>query len=236
MVSAVLFDLDDTLVDHRYANHAAIAGVRERFAGLQRVALEDLLAESARLLDELHRAVALGRVAVDDARVERYRRLFAFAGANGSADPEAAARLHRALYRRSRRRVPGALELLEVLSAVARIAVVTNNTQAEQREKLATFGFAPYVESLVTSEEVGASKPDPRIFQTALARVDCDPDSAVMIGDSLVHDVEGALAAGIEPFWFDRDGAAVAVGGPFRVLTSLEPATEVARRVLARES
>src|SRR5262249_45037415 len=123
VVNAVLFDLDDTLVDHRHANHAAIAGVRARFAELQHVALDDLLAESGRLLDELHRAVALGRVAVDDARVERYRRLFAFAGANGSANPEAAARLHRALYHRNRRRVPGALELLDAVSAVARIAV-----------------------------------------------------------------------------------------------------------------
>ena len=236
MVSAVLFDLDDTLVDDRHANHTAIAGVRERFAGLQRVALEELLAESARLLDELHRAVALGRVAVDDARVERYRRLFAFAGANGAAEPEAAARLHRALYYRSRRRVPGALELIETLSALVRIAVVTNNTQVEQHEKLATFGFAPYVQNLVTSEEVGASKPDPRIFRTALARVECDPGEAVMIGDSLVHDVEGALAAGIEPFWFDRDGAAAALKRPIRVLTSLEPATEVAQRILARKN
>ena len=61
------------------------------------------------------------------------------------------------------------------------------------------------------------------------------PQKAVMIGDSLVHDVDGALAAGITPFWFDRDGAAVAPDGPLRVLTSLEPTTEVARRVLARE-
>jgi len=235
MVSAVLFDLDDTLVDHRHANRAAISGVRERFAELRRVALEDLLAESARLLDELHRAVALGRVDVNEARIERYRRLFAFAGANGSAQPVLAARLHRALYRRNRRRVAGALELIEALSPRARIAVVTNNTQAEQREKLATFGFAPHITSLVTSEEVGVSKPDPRIFRAALARVDCTPENAVMIGDSLVHDVDGALAAGITPFWLDRDGAAVAPDGKLRVLTSLEPTTEVARRVLARE-
>jgi len=234
VVTAVLFDLDDTLVDHRHANRAAIGGVRERFDELQRVPLDDLLAENGRLLDELHQHVALGRVAVDDARVERYRRLFAFAGGNRSGDPEAAARLHRALYHRNRRRVPGALELLEALSAVTRIAVVTNNTQAEQREKLATFGFAPHVTSLVTSEEVGASKPDPRIFRTALERVDCAPEDAVMIGDSLVHDVEGALEAGIEPFWFDRDGATGAPARPIRVLTSLEPASEVVRRVLAR--
>ncbi len=235
MVSAVLFDLDDTLVDHRHANRAAISGVRERFAELRRVTLEDLLAESARLLDELHRAVALGRVDVNEARIERYRRLFAFAGADGSSRPAVAARLHRALYRRNRRRVAGALELIEALSPCARIGVVTNNTQAEQNEKLATFGFAPHVTSLVTSEEVGAAKPDPRIFWTVLERVDCAPENAVMIGDSLTHDVEGALAAGITPFWFDRDGAAVAPDGLLRVLTSLEPASEVARRVLARE-
>jgi HAD superfamily hydrolase (TIGR01509 family) len=232
VVRAVLFDLDDTLVDHRHANRAAVAGVRERFAALQRVALDDLVAESTRLLEALHRAVALGALAVDAARVERYRALFAYAGAADDASAAAAARTHRALYVKHRRRIAGALELLQVLSAHVRIAVVTNNTLSEQSEKLATFELAPYVAALVTSAEIGASKPDPRIFGAALARLGCAPGDAVMIGDSLRDDVEGALAAGIGAIWFDRSGAPPPASLAVPVLTSLEPAADVARCIL----
>jgi len=232
MVRAVLFDLDDTLVDHQHANRAAVTGVRERFAVLQRIALDDLIAENTRLLEALHRTVALGTLAVDAARVERYRALFAYAGAADDAAAAAAARTHRALYLKHRRRVAGALELLQVLSAHVRIAVVTNNTFAEQSEKLATFELAPYVAALVTSAEIGASKPDPRIFGAALARLGCAPGDAVMIGDSLPHDVEGALAAGVAAIWFDRSGASPPASVAVPVLTSLEPVADVARQIL----
>ncbi len=233
MVHAVLFDLDDTLVDHRHANRAAVAGVRDRFRLLQRVSLDELVAENTRLLEALHRAVALGTLAVDAARVDRYRSLFIYAGAADDAAAAAAARAHRALYYAHRRRVAGALELLQALSPQVRIAVVTNNTRAEQSEKLSTFGLAPYVAALVTSAEIGAAKPDPRIFRAALARLDCAAGDAVMVGDSWVDDIQGAVAAGIAAVWFDRSGAPSPADLEVHVLVSLEPAADVARRILA---
>ena len=207
MIRAVLFDLDDTLVDHQEASRAAIVGVRERFAALQSRPLEELVRENQRVLDAMHHEVAIGTRDVADARIERYRRLFAYAGA-GTERASAAAELHRRLYQGSRKCVEGALELVEHLHARLRVAVVTNNTIAEQREKLATFGFAPHVDALVTSEEIGVAKPDARIFNAALARVGCAPADAVMVGDSWHHDVLGAVAAGLRAVWFNRQGGA----------------------------
>src|SRR6185295_17057325 len=109
-----------------------------------------------RILDLLHDEVALGRRAVADARIERYRLLFAYAGSDAS-HASAAAELHRRVYQASRCRVAGALELLQALRGRVRIAVVTNNTTAEQTEKLATFELAALVDALVTSEAVGAA-------------------------------------------------------------------------------
>ena len=83
-VRAVLFDLDDTLIDHQHASRAAMAGVRDRFPAFQHLTLDELGAEHQRILDVLHRDVALGQRTVDDARIERYRRLFAYAGADGA--------------------------------------------------------------------------------------------------------------------------------------------------------
>ena len=231
MRRAVLFDLDDTLIDHRHAAQAAMTGVRERFPALASVPLADLAREHHRLLELLHGAVALGSLDIAQARVERYRRLFAFAGADGR-HAGAAAELHRRVYQAHRRAVDGALDLLLLLRRDARIAVVTNNTVSEQAEKLATFGFAPHVDALVTSEEVGAAKPDARIFAAALARVGCAASEAVMVGDSWVHDVQGARAAGIAAVWFDRDAAHASRDG-VPTLARLTPPAEAAARIVA---
>lgn len=226
MIRAVLFDLDDTLVDHRHASRAALAGVRERFPAFQARELDELVAENQRILDDIHQEVALGRRDVADARIERYRRLFAFVGHDGRA--AAAAELHRRVYTASRRRVEGALELVTLLHARLRIGVVTNNTVAEQEEKLATFGFAPMVHALVTSQEIGVAKPDPRIFLAALERLECEAHEAVMIGDAWREDIVGATDAGIRALWLNRHGLASPDSSLALQIAALHPAEHVA--------
>jgi putative hydrolase of the HAD superfamily len=81
---------------------------------------------------------------------------------------------------------------------------VTNNTVAEQVEKLAFLGLDRIVEHLVTSEQVGVAKPDPTIFRTALRQAAASPGEAVMVGDSWTSDVVGAHKAGIRAVWFNR--------------------------------
>jgi len=230
MIKAVLFDLDDTLVDHHHAARAAMAGVRERFKVFQAVELDALAAEHQRVLEHLHHEVAVGARTAADARIERYRQLLGFVG----SDPRhaaAAAELHRRLYQANRRAVDGALELVAHLRARLRIAVVTNNTVAEQTEKLAAFGFAPHVDVLVTSEEVGAAKPDARIFRVALERLVCEPHEAVMVGDAWHADVLGATGAGIRALWLNRHGAPHPDPAIAMQLRSLAPAAHVAALV-----
>lgn len=230
MIRAVLFDLDDTLVDHQHASRAAIAGVRERFAALQSRDVEDLVRENQRVLDSMHHEVAVGTRDVADARIERYRRLFAFVG-QGPERASAAAELHRRIYQASRQPVEGALELVALLHARLRVGVITNNTRAEQQEKLATFGFAPHVDTLVTSEELGVAKPDVRIFHTALSRLQCEPYEAVMIGDAWVQDVLGATGAGIRALWLNRQGLPHPDPAVAMQIASLHPAADVAMLV-----
>lgn len=229
---AVLFDLDDTLVDHLHASRAAVAGVREAFHALQARDLEAMVAENDRLVELLHADVGLGLRTAEDARIERYRQLFAYAGADAAHAP-GAAELHRRIYMQSRREVPGAAALLAALAGTVTIAVVTNNTLAEQTEKLESFGLARFVDALVTSEEVGAAKPDGAIFAQALARCGCTAQGAVMVGDSWRNDVEGAQRAGIRPLWFNR--RATPIPDPtVDVVESLEPTRAVVALILRR--
>ena len=207
--TAVLFDLDDTLFDHWACTRAALAELRERFAVLGRVPAAIVEAEHRRLLEELHLQVLAGQLTVDDARVERFRRLLAFAGDDAAAAAAAdAAAAYRAAYLGHWRPVEGARELLAALHGRVPTGIVTNNVASEQRQKISACGFGPLLDAVVISEEAGVTKPDPRIFGLALDRLGRPVGETVMIGDAWDTDIAGARAAGIRPIWFNRFGAA----------------------------
>lgn len=94
--------------------------------------------------------------------------------------------------------------------------VVVSNWDCSLSEVLERVGLRELVDHVFTSAEVGAPKPDARIFEAALAAAGCDPDDAAHVGDSPQHDVAGARAAGIRPLLLAREG-----GGDLRTLEEL---------------
>jgi putative hydrolase of the HAD superfamily len=61
------------------------------------------------------------------------------------------------------------------------------------------------VDAIVDSRSHGRVKPHPTIFQAALERLGVDAADAVMVGDSLEEDVEGARALGMRAILVDRE-------------------------------
>jgi HAD superfamily hydrolase (TIGR01549 family) len=233
-VKAVLFDLDDTLFDHRYAARCVLRQFRESHPALQAYSLEFLEQEDFRILGEKHAQLLAGFIDVDLARIQRIQALFACCGEHISTSyAQQLAQQRQSIYRESRRAVPGAIALLQALRPHVRIGVVTNNFTREQEGKLDACGLSPLVDSLVTSEDVKHTKPDPRIFEAALGQLNCDSHDAVMVGDSWEIDIVGALNAGIRPIWFNRYGAARPDHAEILELTSFEPTGHAASRIVS---
>ena len=202
---AVLFDLDDTLFDHRRSARAALTAVHGAFASDADFAAFER--HHAHYLEEMHLEVLAGRATLEDARRERFRRVFAALGiALDPADVHRVAEAYRTGYATSRQPVEGAANLLRHLKSVTTIGIVTNNLLDEQQAKLRVCGLTELVDALVASEDVGVAKPHPEIFQIALRRLDVGPREAVMVGDSWPNDIQGAYAAGIRPVWFNPRG------------------------------
>lgn len=61
-----------------------------------------------------------------------------------------------------------------------------------------------FFSSVTISTEVGAAKPDTKVFQAALKKHNCLPEQAWHVGDSLREDYEGAKAAGLRAIWLQR--------------------------------
>jgi putative hydrolase of the HAD superfamily len=68
----------------------------------------------------------------------------------------------------------------------------------------AHFELEDLISATVSSSEHGFMKPHPNIFRAALALVQVPADQAVMVGDSLRHDVLGAMRAGLRGVWLAR--------------------------------
>jgi HAD superfamily hydrolase (TIGR01549 family) len=80
------------------------------------------------------------------------------------------------------------------------------------------FDLQGLVSATVSSSDHGLMKPHPSIFTAALALLGVDAADAVMVGDSLKHDVEGALNVGMRAILLNRgDNAAPRVAGDHRV-------------------
>jgi HAD superfamily hydrolase (TIGR01509 family) len=90
--------------------------------------------------------------------------------------------------------------VLEALSGRYRLGVVSNfygNLEAACESS----GLAPLFGVMTDSQRVGAEKPDPAIFQAALAALLAAPETTVMVGDSLRRDCEGARRSGMGFIW-----------------------------------
>ena len=92
---------------------------------------------------------------------------------------------------------PGAREVVEGLAQHFQLGMITNGYSDSQRGRLAAAGWSDRFDPLLISEEVGLAKPDARIFDMALEQLEFGPEEVLYVGDSLSHDREGCLRAGI---------------------------------------
>jgi HAD superfamily hydrolase (TIGR01662 family) len=230
---AVLFDLDDTLFDHARATRVALGTLREADPALSRWSIDELDRRHRIVLETWHQEVLAGRASIDQARLARFAELVSQAGGDGAQSRAAAlASRYRSLYEVAWYTVAGARALLEALAGQGlRVAIVTNNVRREQQLKLARCGLTSLVEALVTSEEVGVQKPDPKIFQTALDRVGVAAPDAAMVGDAWATDIEGARRAGVRPVWLNRFGD-VSPDPSVSELRSFEPLAEALQAII----
>ena len=229
--TTVLFDLDDTLFDHTATSRAALRATTCELPFFATVDFEPFYQHYSDLLEELHLRVLAGTCSYAEARRLRFEGLLArYQPTAGPADAERLADAYYVQYPRQRQTVPGALALLQALRPHYRIGIITNNRTAEQADKLRFLGMTDVVDALITSEDVGVAKPDPRIFHAALQQLDTRPEETVLVGDNWVADVLGARAVGIRPLWLNRVGAPRPLPEVAEI-TSLEPLAEVLAKI-----
>lgn len=212
----LLFDLDGTLVDSDGAAAAAVeqwliaAGWAEAGSIAAHVCAWDEIAE---------RHFPAYRARTTTFQGQRRLRLRDFLprvgiDASGWSDEhlDEVFEGYRVAYESAWRPFPDAELCLRALRQVAHIAVLSNGDQGQQTDKVSRTGLGRYIDVVLTSDELGVAKPDPRIFELACRRLGVPPREAVYVGDRLEVDALAATAAGLRGIWLNRKGGAAPPG------------------------
>lgn len=200
MIQVISLDLDDTLWDAgpvlRRAEEIQYAWIEAHAA---RIAARYTVGELAQLRRELALSDPALRHDFTALRLTALQRLLAEFG----YDP-ALARDGIDTFVRARSAVTLYAEVDAVLRCLRRnyrlVALTNGNTDLVQA------GVAHYFEFALAPSDTGTAKPDPRMFEAALARAGVAASAMVHVGDEPHYDIEGAHRANVPSVWINRHG------------------------------
>jgi putative hydrolase of the HAD superfamily len=231
---AMLFDLDETLIQAHGGAEAAWLVVTHEFADnlapLTPSKVGEAIGAFARNFwadPERHRH---WRMRLSDARREIVAKSLAVLASTGRRAPPAgvAQRLadRYSAYRDEHMRLfPDAHNVIDALRARGtRLALVTNGASEAQRAKIDRFDLANRFDHIQIEGEHAFGKPDERAYLHALRQLGADPRDTWMIGDNLEWEVAAPQRLGIFGIWFDAAGKGLPRDShikPDRIIASL---------------
>lgn len=197
----ILFDADNTLFDYDRAEATALERTLVQFG----CGFEDAYLDAYRRINEqIWRDYEEGKITQARLKTQRFVSLFEAVGLN--TPPDAAVfsdhyllNLGDCVYL-----VDGAEAVLWALRGKIHLALITNGLTAVQRSRLAQSSIGHVFEAVTISEEVGAAKPDPAIFDIAFTRMGRPrKENVLLVGDSLTSDIRGGNVYGMDTCWFN---------------------------------
>jgi putative hydrolase of the HAD superfamily len=201
MIKAVFFDVDFTLIypgptfqGEGYRRFCARHGI-EADAGR----FDDAVAAAGRLLDES------GDEYDDEIYITYTRHIIEGMGGSGDAVDACAREIYRewaaCQHFELFEEVPSVLR--QLAASGLKIGLVSNSHRC-LRSFQSHFDLQGLITATVSSSEHGLMKPHPGIFQAALALAAVDSAESLMVGDSIRHDIDGALRAGMSAAFIHR--------------------------------
>ena len=195
----LLLDADGTILDFDRSEAEAI---RRTLSLYQLPVTDEWVERYHQINDNLWKQLERGEISKSDLRHVRFSRLLEHYGAERNAHAMADTYVEELSSRAYL--LPGALEACRELAKTYRLYIITNGIAYVQRRRLASLPIQDYILKSYISEEVGYEKPDIRYFQTVLKDIpECDPSTALVVGDSLTSDMAGGIGAGLDTCWIN---------------------------------
>lgn len=210
MITTLLWDVDNTLLDFSAAERAAVKSLFQEY-GLGTCS-EEMLRRYAAINMAYWERLERGELTKPEVLVGRFREFFETEGIDAAIAPEFNEKYQLRLgdtivYR------DDSLQIVKSLRGRVRQYVVSNGTVTAQTKKLRLSGLGALMDGIFLSEELGAEKPNAEFFDRVFSVLDDVDRSRVMIvGDSLTSDILGGSNAGIVTCWYNPGGKPAAGG------------------------
>lgn len=203
----LLFDLDHTLLDFDRAEDLALTYLLEEAGVASRdlkVYKDHYIPMNRSLWEDLNH----GLITKPELLRTRFSRLFEHFGQEVDGS-HLAGRYQHFLSQQGQELPQAHAFIAEVKSRGYKIYAATNGVSYIQRGRLQASTLLPFFDAVFISDEVGEHKPSKDFFDKIAAHIpNFDPKAALMIGDSLTADIQGANNAGIDSIWFNPKGLA----------------------------
>lgn len=195
----LLFDADDTLLDFKASEQAALRLLFNSLNIPLTKGIHDLYQEiNHTLWTEFER----GEITKEDILKTRFRKLFAKVGIEITR-PNLEAE-YQEMLASGHMVIPGVFEVLDQLKEHYELFIVSNGVATTQYNRLHNSGLYPYFKAIFISEETGYQKPQIEFFKYVFARIpDFEISRALIIGDSLTSDIQGGINSGIDTCWYN---------------------------------
>lgn len=206
MIEYLFLDLDDTILDFKAQEDAAIV---KTLTGAGITPTEEICARYSQINKEHWARMEKGEIDRQQVLFGRFQVLFKELGVD--ADWEIAARAYMENLSQGHYFLPGAEETLKKLHKKYRLYLASNGTASVQAGRLKSANISHYFEEIFISQEMGANKPSLDYFARCFARIPgFDAGKAMMVGDSLASDITGGKNAGMLTCWVNPKGRTAA--------------------------
>ena len=201
-IQHVFFDLDHTLWDFEKNSEATFASIFEELKF--DFSLQNFLHFYNPINHFYWKLYRENKISETELRRLRLKKTFAKMGITPSAKLiDEISKLYIERLSKHTHLFKDTVALLEYLFSKYKLHIITNGFENVQQRKLQNSGIARFFDVVLTAEKVGYKKPHPTIFITALEEAKVLPENALMIGDSLEADIQGALKLGMQAIHFN---------------------------------
>lgn len=83
-----------------------------------------------------------------------------------------------------------------------KLGLISNGKSPFQENNFHALGLTEFFSTIIVSEAIGLRKPDPRIFKYASDELGCSPNECIFVGDNPKADIEGAKKVGMRTIFF----------------------------------
>lgn len=204
IITAVIFDLDETLVNLSYHVKDALRFICDHLGiNYEQKYLTYFLELDEKLWSKNHQKSKT--ITLNEVPTKRFELFFEHFNL-GYKDYEQANEWFKVGLIQNTYPLADAEKVLKHLKQSGyKIYVLTNGLSRLQRPRIEKSSLSKYINKIYVSEEIGSSKPKKAAFEYLLRDINLKKEEVVMIGDSLKNDIQGALDTGIKSIWFNPE-------------------------------